>query len=146
MAQLSEKSFCAFCRTPRRVYRKKHMTLTNVVLSLLAAVLLMLILWQGPDPRAIVFFVVNLAIAEAFIQIRWRVSLPCPYCGFDPALYLRDKAAAAAKVKEFLLVRQTKPSSLLSKHDPIKNLMMVQRQRKRHTRDKSLPAPVDLQI
>ena len=70
-------------------------------------------LWQGFDPRVIMIFTVYLAITEIFIQFRWRVTIVCKECGFDPVLYLKDTDAAAQKVKIRLEQRKNDPESLL---------------------------------
>lgn len=75
----------------------------------------MFVLWQQYDPRAIIVFVVCLAISEVFVKIRWRLSVVCRQCGFDPVLYLKDPEAAALKVKDQLVVRQQDPKYLLSR-------------------------------
>ncbi len=67
------------------------------------------------DPRAILFFVAFLAIAETFVQIRWRMTIACKHCGFDPVLYLKDSTLAAAKVKKHLDQRKNDPASLLAR-------------------------------
>ncbi len=107
--------YCAFCKSPRRIYRKKNISFLNIIGSALAGVVFMFALWQQYDPRAIIAFVVCLAISEVFVKIRWRLSVVCRQCGFDPVLYLKDPEAAAAKVKDQLVVRQQDPKYLLSK-------------------------------
>ncbi|NUN06785.1 MAG: hypothetical protein HUU57_13605 [Bdellovibrio sp.] len=107
--------YCAFCKSPRRIYRKKNISFLNIIGSALAAVVFMFVLWQQYDPRAIIVFVVCLAISEVFVKIRWRLSVVCRQCGFDPVLYLKDPEAAALKVKDQLVVRQQDPKYLLSR-------------------------------
>lgn len=102
MANNSKKCFCAFCKHERRINTKRHITFNNVFLSLLSTVLLMFVFWQNIDPRAIILFVVSLCIAEAFIIIRWRVTLSCPYCGFDPILYKRSPEKMVQKVTRIM--------------------------------------------
>lgn len=107
--------YCAFCKSPRRIYRKKSISFLNIIGSALAAVVFMFVLWQQYDPRAIIAFVVCLAISEVFVKIRWRSSVVRRQCGFDPVLYLKDPETAAAKVKDQLVVRQQDPKYLLAK-------------------------------
>jgi hypothetical protein len=54
-------------------------------------------------------------LAELGVQMRWRMSIICPYCGFDPALYLRDAQLAVEKVKARLADRESDPRTLLSR-------------------------------
>lgn len=87
----------------------------NILGSALASVVIMFALWQQYDPRVMVAFVVCLAISEVFVKIRWRLSVVCRVCGFDPVLYLKAPEQAASKVKEQLDVRRQDPKYLLAK-------------------------------
>ena len=107
--------YCAFCKTPRRIYRKKSISFMNIIASAMAAIVMMFILWQQLDPRAIVVFVVCLAISEVFVKIRWRLAVVCRQCGFDPVMYLKKPELALEKVKEQLVRRKEDPKYLLSK-------------------------------
>jgi hypothetical protein len=107
--------YCAFCKTPRRIYRKKNINLFNVSAAALTAVVVMFAIWQEFDPRAIIVFVICLAIAEAFVKLRWRLSVACPQCGFDPLLYIKNPEVAAVKVKTRLEQRKEDPKYLLAK-------------------------------
>lgn len=84
------------------------------MLTMIASIFLMFGLWQAFDPRVIIFFIVGLSLAELFVQLRWRLSLTCPHCGFDPMLYLRKPDAAAEKVKLFYEKRTRDPDFYLS--------------------------------
>ncbi len=122
MGRTSEKIFCAFCKIPRNVYTKKHITWTNVALSILASMLFMNVLWQKFNPKVSIIFVIFIAVSEAFIQIRWRLSVNCQHCGFDPVLYLKDPSKAARNVKLVLDKRKGSADYLLSEKNPFKNL------------------------
>ena len=108
-----KECFCAFCKTPRVVYVKKGINLFNITASALGAIAVMYALFQDLDPRAILIFVAFMAIAEIFVQIRWRLNIVCPECGFDPALYIKEPDRAAKKVKAHLEKRAEDPKSLL---------------------------------
>jgi hypothetical protein len=97
---------------------KRHISWTNVFLALVTSLFAMFLIWEGVDPRFIPIFVVLLAFAEVFVQLRWRLSMPCPHCGFDPVLYLKDHKAASEKVSQFLEARRQRPESLLSTKNP----------------------------
>lgn len=75
----------------------------------------MLALWRGPDPRAFVVFAICLAIAELFVQVRWRLAVVCRVCDFDPVLYIRDPMTAASRVRQRLDRRREDPNALLSR-------------------------------
>lgn len=107
--------YCAFCRTPRRIYKKRNLGLLNIIYAALSAVVVMYAFWGGFDPRALMIFAVFLAITETFVQIRWRLSVSCKQCGFDPVLYIKDPEKAAAKVSSHLQKRREDPKYLLAK-------------------------------
>lgn len=87
----------------------------NIIASVMASIVVMFAIWQEYDPRVMIVFVVCLAISEVFVQIRWRLSVVCRVCGFDPILYVKDSKAAAEKVKFQLDARKQDPKYLLTK-------------------------------
>ncbi|MFP5520015.1 MAG: hypothetical protein ACLGGX_08940 [Bdellovibrionia bacterium] len=107
--------YCAFCKSPRRIYRKKTISLLNVGEALAASLGVMFLLWQKFDPRFVLFFAAFLVVGELFIRLRWRTSVLCPHCGFDPVLYLKDSRQAAEKVKNYLAKRKQDPEKILAK-------------------------------
>lgn len=80
----------------------------------MVSLLVSFIVWQDFDPRLIIFFVGSVAISEMFIVVRWRFSIACRRCGFDPVLYKKDRAAAASRVKDFYRERMEDPMSVFS--------------------------------
>ena len=114
MRKRSNTCFCAFCRSERTVYRKRHVSSTDVFLSLLASLLLSFIVWQDFDPRFVVLFVLATVVAELFIVFRWRMSIACSKCGFDPVLYKKKPELAALRVKAYYTERSEDPLSLFS--------------------------------
>lgn len=115
MFEKAHNCYCAFCKSPRRISRKKNISFMNVIAAGLASMVLMLALWQQFDPRVIIVFVVCLAVAEVFVKLRWRLSLVCRQCGFDPVLYKRQPDMAAQKVKMQLDLRKQGAQYLLAK-------------------------------
>lgn len=115
LLQRRHNCFCAFCKTPRRIYRKKSISFINLIASALASVVVMFAIWQQYDPRVMVVFVICLAISEVFLKFRWRLSIVCRHCGFDPVLYLKQPEIAVEKVKYQLEVRKQDPKYLLAK-------------------------------
>lgn len=87
----------------------------NVIYSALIALPLMYLFWQGFDPRVVVIFVLCTGFTEVFLKIRWRMSLACQQCGFDPVLYKRDADQASQKVRAHLEKRALDPRYLLAK-------------------------------
>lgn len=116
-----EKCFCAFCKSPRTIYRSRHISVVHILASAVTAVVLSALIWQDIDPRALVFIGLSLGVGEIFSQVRWRLAIPCQECGFDSVLYLRDSNLAAQKVKARLERRKSDPKTLL-KRSPILNI------------------------
>lgn len=112
------RAYCAFCKSQRRIYRKKRIGPWDAMAAAATALALMGLLFQDWDARAVLFFVAFLALAEIFIQLRWRMSVVCQHCGFDPVLYLKNPEAAAAKVKTRLEQRKDDPALWLA--DPLR--------------------------
>lgn len=110
-----ERCYCAFCKSERQIYVKKHISLTNVVECLLLAVSIAYVYFGEPDPRLVVLFGIFILAGETFVYLRWRNAVICKLCGFDPILYKRSPELAAGKVREFFESRMNKPEFLLSR-------------------------------
>lgn len=108
-------AYCAFCRTPRRLTRKKNISFGNFLSAALVSPIVMWLMWGAPDARVFVIFVCFLAISEYFVQIRWRLSVVCRACGFDPVLYVKDPQRAAQLVKQQLDKRKESATAALAR-------------------------------
>lgn len=84
-------------------------------------------IWGTFDPRVIFIWVLFLAIAETFLQLRWRLTITCRECGFDPVQYLKDPQLAAAKVKAHLERRKEDPVNLFKKPLNLPGLSLQQK-------------------
>lgn len=73
----------------------------------------MFVIFEGVDARVFLLFVFFTALAEGFVQLRWRIHLRCPHCGFDPVQYQQSPERAASLVKEHLARRRDDPRSAL---------------------------------
>ena len=104
---------CAFCKLPRRVYKKRDASVFDIALLLFVSGLFMFLVWGEPDMRSLILFGILAFSLQVFIRVRWRESVKCPHCGFDPILYKEDSELAAEKVKAFLEVRKKNPQYLL---------------------------------
>ena len=113
-SERSESCYCAFCRSPRAIYRKRHVGIVDLLLALASSWLLSMILWQDLDPRAVVVFVLGLGLAEMFVIFRWRLSIACSRCGFDPVLYKKSPEKAAEKVRRYIDERRNDPLGAFS--------------------------------
>jgi len=107
--------YCAFCRTPRRIYKKRSIGFLNIIYAVVSAFIVMYVIWGAFDPRVLMVMAVFLAMAETFIQIRWRLSVACKQCGFDPVLYVKEPDKAAEKVTAHLKKRREDPKYLLAR-------------------------------
>jgi hypothetical protein len=125
MKNISQKIFCAFCRLERNVNTKKNVDWTNVALSLFAALVAMMGIWGGFDPRVVIVFVIFIAIAEVFVRLRWRMSLPCVHCNFDPLLYKVDRAESVRRVQKRLDYLRHSGQHLLKQNNPFQNIPIV---------------------
>jgi hypothetical protein len=106
--------YCAFCRLERRVYLKRHISAMDAFLAAITSLMMSFVIWQTFDPRAALFFAFCLGVGEIFILFRWRFSIACPHCGFDPILYKRDHEAAASRVKTYMRNRRNDPLSVFN--------------------------------
>ena len=114
-SRLHETCFCAFCKADRRVYSKKHVGLTNVLAAMLLSSGITFVVWGELDPRGLMLFCLTMVGSEIFINLRWRSSLVCRLCGFDPVIYKRSPERAAAKVREFYEKASNDPNFQLSR-------------------------------
>jgi hypothetical protein len=131
---MKKNCFCAFCRSPRRIYKKRNIGILNILYSGVAAMIIMYAFWQEFDPRGLMVFAILLAVSETFIQFRWRLSIPCRQCGFDPVSYIKNPEVAAEKVTQHLLKRRADPRFLMTK--PL-NLPSISKAKSEALRDKT---------
>lgn len=106
--------FCAFCRTPHRVYANKGIGVTHIILSTLFTLCFMWGYWGHWHLQAIPILLLSLFLSELLLHFRWRLALICRQCGFDPLIYKKNPEKAAMKVKLFLLNRKNNPHFLLA--------------------------------
>lgn len=90
----------------------------DVIYAFSLGILLSLLVKQEIDFRFIPFSITILGLMEIIAQLRWRLSLPCSKCGFDPLLYIKSPEKAARRVKAHLEERKNDPN-LLNKSLPI---------------------------
>lgn len=114
MLKTATRCYCAFCRSERNFYRKRHLSLVDGTLAVVASVSLMLVIWQDFDPRVFVFIGISLCLTEMFIGFRWRLAIACTRCGFDPVLYKRNPEKAAAVVRDHMERSKEDPMSLFN--------------------------------
>jgi hypothetical protein len=109
---------------------KKHVDLTNVVGAVLLAMILGQAYWGEADPRALVVFCLTIFISEIFVYLRWRTSVVCKMCGFDPVVYKRSPETAARLVRSFYQERRESPEFWLTRSP------LLERKRQEITKDR----------
>ncbi|MFK8139277.1 MAG: hypothetical protein AB8E15_13035 [Bdellovibrionales bacterium] len=109
-----KECFCAFCKNERKIYSKKHLGFSEVLLVGVLSFLLSMVFWQEVEPRSMVVFVAMLVVSETIVHFRYRFGVICQHCGFDPILYKRNKQAACNRVKSFMQFRKQDPMFYLS--------------------------------
>lgn len=105
--------FCAFCKTPRRVPKTKHVGLVHIVLAAGLSFFSIYFTNGSVEGKMLLFFVCLLGLIEVTVQMRWRLAITCQKCGFDPVLYVRSREKAAEKVKMHMQAVEEGPLGLL---------------------------------
>ena len=113
MISRRQTCYCAFCKTPRKVYRHKHLTYIEVLSLVLLSLILTFAFYQSLDLRGLYLSTGLLLVGEVFSQLKWRASMICRNCGFDPVVYVRSPEQAGLKIKAFLERRSESPEHLL---------------------------------
>lgn len=132
---MTTKGFCAFCKSPRKFYAQKRLGIKGLFSSLLIGIALSYILEQAMSPSALFIMIVIAIMLDLLTQVRWRYSVICKECGFDPVLYKKDSQRACERVKNRLEERKkdqilhwTRPLKLpvrKIKVDPVDNGLIV---------------------
>lgn len=107
--------YCAFCKTPRFVYRRKSLSLMGFLGCIMGSIIVMLVLFRHPDPRFFVILAFFWGVSEFLVKVRWRMSVMCKVCHFDPILYVKAPQQAAEKVRLRLEARSQDPDYLLAR-------------------------------
>ena len=115
VVMLSERKscYCAFCKVVRKVYRYKHLSFLDILGLILLGISVTFAVYKSLDPRGLFFIALFLLIGEAFVQAKWRTSMVCRNCGFDPVIYIRSPEQAGLKIRAFLDTRAESPAHLL---------------------------------
>lgn len=119
--------YCAFCKSPKRMATQKNIRVPQFLGCILIAVGMTYLLFQQPDLRGLLILAVLLLLTELFYVLRWRASVICRICGFDPIIYRKSPSLAAEKVKFQLDKRQNDPVFMLKR--PL-DLPKISQQRK----------------
>jgi hypothetical protein len=113
MLSTRRSCYCAFCKTERKVYANQHLSLLDVVGLVFFGIICTYASVRSLDHRGLLIIGILLVMGEAFLRVKWRVSMICRNCGFDPVLYVRNPEQAGLKIKAFLDKRAESPEHLL---------------------------------
>ena len=109
---MSQNGFCAFCRSPKVFFKRKRLGVLNILAAVAISLAINYIFSHQVEPVVFVIFIATLFVNELILQVRWRMSLICHECGFDPVIYKRNPELACQMVKTRIEKR---------KEDPIKS-------------------------
>ena len=73
----------------------------HFVQIMITAMFFTLVTWKFFEWKGIVSFVPFWIVFETVYRLKVRVEMSCPYCGFDPYLYLTDVKKARAEIENF---------------------------------------------
>jgi hypothetical protein len=133
-----EKAFCIFCSLPMRVYSKKHVGIFAMIMFGVVGAIFSYLVWERFHLVALLLFAILTVVTEFIFHLRWRSSVKCKGCGFDPVLYKQNPELAASFVKAKLDSRKQDPLYMLKPRPTIKPIIR---------KVKSLKSPSkDLQI
>ena len=124
--QQRRECFCAFCKTPRKVYKSKYLSVISILGLIGLSLVLSEVLWKTLDPRGLVILGIMLLVGELFSQAKWRQSMVCQNCGFDLILFKKSPEKAGVKIKEFLELRSERPEFLLKRSPQIPKQTVTQ--------------------
>ncbi len=142
-SRLRGRCYCAFCKAERKVYVKKHIDLTNVVGAVLLAMAVGQAYWGAPDPRALVIFCLTIVTLEVFVYMRWRSSIICNLCGFDPLVYKRSPERASQLVQAFYKEQHNNLEFWLSRSPLVERRRQVRAQERKVSGQREMLARVD---
>ena len=113
--QQRRECLCAFCKTPRKVYKSKYLSMFSILGLIGLSLVLSEVIWDSLDPRGLVVLGIMMLVGELFSQAKWRKSMICQNCGFDLIVYKKNPELAGSKIKEFLQNRGDRPDFLLKR-------------------------------
>jgi len=105
--------YCAFCKVERKVYTSKHLRLIDILGLVMLGITFTYVIFRSLDPRGLFIVATLMVVSEIFMQTKWRTSMICRNCGFDPVVYVRSPEQAGLKIKAFLDRRAEAPEHIL---------------------------------
>ncbi len=120
---MKQKVYCSFCKLPQKVYKSKHIGVFVILALTVVGAVFTYLVWQDFHWTGVVLFLILAVTAEMVAQMRWRMSIRCSACGFDPVVYKRNPQVAADAVKAFLAERKKDPLYLLKPQPDIRPII-----------------------
>ncbi len=104
-----ERRLCAVCGHSHSIYTKKHINVIDAFwLSGLSAIISFQL--SGEVMWSSILLSIGLCFAvEITVYLRYRLTLICRNCGFDPVLYKRDASLAQIAVTDYIKMRDQDP-------------------------------------
>ena len=94
------------CRSKRYFQYRPHLSRKQYLQVLLATIVVSLATFSLTSWRCFIFFFIFWSIVELVTRCLLRKEVPCPYCGFDAAIYRRDVKKARQTVEAFWAARK----------------------------------------
>lgn len=132
------KSFCVFCSLPLKVYAKKHVIAPELGVFCFVSIVFTYLVWGEFHVMGLLLFALLTTAAEITHRLRWRASVKCKGCGFDPVMYKSNPEQAAATVKTQLAARKHDPLYMLKPRPKIKPIIRKVKNYRRPPKDLSL--------
>jgi len=98
--------YCPLCRSKRYFQYRPHLSRKQYWQVLLATVVVSLATFSLTSWRCFIFFFIFWSLVEFVNRCLLRKEVPCPYCGFDAAVYRRNVKQAKADVQAFWQARK----------------------------------------
>lgn len=107
--------YCAFCRNPKHYYAKSKIGFFGIFCIFLMSALFSYGFRRQVDEYLLYIFFGFLLLIEISVKLRFRLSLRCKECGFDPLLYKQSPQTACMNVRAFIEERNSHPENLLKR-------------------------------
>jgi hypothetical protein len=94
--------YCPHCKKERRLaYDPNPGTMRKIGQIALTTAFLTVVLWPWFDIKGIVLVLPIWTVYELYFRVSARADLACPYCGFDPFLFLTDVQKAKKEIENY---------------------------------------------
>lgn len=133
------KAFCSFCTLPLRIYGKQHVGVVELAVFSFVGIVFTYLVWGDFHFVGLMVFALLTISAELIHRMRWRASVKCKACGFDPVIYKNNPDQAAALVKTQLAARKSDPLYMLKPQPKISPVI-------RKVKNYRPPSSKDLQL